>query len=181
MHTFMATLLSSVSELGRFLAMPSNTSPKAPLPKNFVSVIWSLLIWGKAAISSSVGISADVYRALLWWIKLPRRGSSLSVASSTSGPLTLLKTICSAFFSFSRFLKTVYIYFINTYFKNGTKFSKCSIFISTLVSRFLLKYSTQVTSKVLHVSDYGFKTIWGMFIKIRTFGQNETIHTVHTY
>jgi len=37
--TLIATFVSAAPELAKFLALPSNTSPNAPLPRNFVRVI----------------------------------------------------------------------------------------------------------------------------------------------
>lgn len=61
-HTLTATRVSPAL-LDMFLAIPSNTSPKAPLPRNLVSVSWSRRKCGKARTSSSVG-------TMLKWTKV---------------------------------------------------------------------------------------------------------------
>lgn len=55
-HTFTAHLVSPELSFRIFLAIPSNTSPKAPFPRNLHKTSWSRRKWGRAAISSSVGI-----------------------------------------------------------------------------------------------------------------------------
>lgn len=89
MLTLIATRVS-LPVFSKSFAFPSKTSPKAPEPKNFVKVIWSLLMCGNEAISASVGGLQEplLYKMFVecWNIPPPPRdrGSSLRFANSTS-------------------------------------------------------------------------------------------------